>query len=94
MDTSIQLRILMLESMGFMWSDREAQWQRSFNHIDAYGKANNGSFPYNLDALHRHGCLRFTNFGVTVSGPVASADSNSAVGAASTASADSVVAVS
>eukprot|EP00934_Nitzschia_sp_Nitz4_P007809 Nitzschia sp. Nitz4//scaffold128_size63911//55204//56814//NITZ4_006233-RA/size63911-processed-gene-0.122-mRNA-1//1//CDS//3329534874//7799//frame0 len=27
---------LLLESMGFMWSDREAQWQRAFNRLEAY----------------------------------------------------------
>ena len=30
------IRILTLESIGFMWSEREAQWQRSFNRLEAY----------------------------------------------------------
>ena len=42
-DKTVQIQILTLESMGFMWSDREAQWQRSFNRLEAYGKANKGS---------------------------------------------------
>ena len=39
-----QVRIVVLESMGFMWFEREAQWQRSFNrceaHLKRYGTLN------------------------------------------------------
>ena len=42
-DEAFQIKILLLESMGFMWSEREAQWQRSFNRLEAYAKTNNGS---------------------------------------------------
>jgi hypothetical protein len=31
-----QVRIVVLESMGFMWFEREAQWQRSFNRFEAH----------------------------------------------------------
>jgi len=30
-----QVRIVVLESMGFMWGEREAQWQRSFNRFES-----------------------------------------------------------
>ena len=31
-----KIRILVLESMGFLWSERESQWQRMFNRLEAY----------------------------------------------------------
>lgn len=31
-----QIRIVVLESMGFMWLEREAQWQRFFNRLEAH----------------------------------------------------------
>jgi len=34
----LQIRIVILESMGFIWYEREAQWQRSFNRLEAYQK--------------------------------------------------------
>lgn len=36
-------KVVLLELMGFMWSCREAQWQRSFNRLESHGKENNGS---------------------------------------------------
>lgn len=39
---SDQVQILILESMGFMWSEREAQWQRYFNRLEAH-KARHGT---------------------------------------------------
>jgi len=40
---AMQIKIVMLESLGFMWSDREAQWQRNFNRLEKYALENNGS---------------------------------------------------
>jgi hypothetical protein len=34
----LQVKILVLESMGFLWAEREAQWQRSFNRLEAHKK--------------------------------------------------------
>jgi len=34
MSDSLAARIIILESIGFMWSCREAQWQRSFNKLE------------------------------------------------------------
>jgi hypothetical protein len=42
LDQSLQIRIVILESMGFMWLEREAQWQRSFNRMEAH-KAKHGT---------------------------------------------------
>jgi hypothetical protein len=40
---SFQVLIVVLESMGFMWSEREAQWLRMYNRLQAHAKVNNGS---------------------------------------------------
>lgn len=40
---SFQVLIVVLESMGFMWSEREAQWLRMYNRLQAHAKLNNGS---------------------------------------------------
>jgi hypothetical protein len=40
---SFQVLILVLESMGFMWSEREAQWLRMYNRLQEHAKANDGS---------------------------------------------------
>jgi hypothetical protein len=42
-DTWTHQKELMLESMGFIWSGREAQWQRFFNRLKQYGKDNDGN---------------------------------------------------
>lgn len=39
----LQIKIVLLESLGFMWSDREAQWQRNFNRLEKYAKENDGN---------------------------------------------------
>lgn len=43
-----QVRALVLESMGFMWSEREAQWQRAFNRLEAH-KAQFGTLEVERD---------------------------------------------
>ena len=39
-DENFQIKVLLLEDMGFLWYERDAQWQRSFNRLEAYGKQN------------------------------------------------------
>eukprot|EP00980_Cylindrotheca_fusiformis_P008888 scaffold1900_cov123-Cylindrotheca_fusiformis.AAC.14 len=48
----LQIKIVLLESLGFMWSDREAQWQRNFNRLEKYAKENNGDL--NVDKQEDH----------------------------------------
>jgi hypothetical protein len=39
----LQIKIVLLESLGFMWSDREAQWQRNFNRLEKYSRESDGT---------------------------------------------------
>lgn len=43
MSNSLATKFLVLESIGFMWSCREAQWQRNFNRLERYGRENGGN---------------------------------------------------
>jgi hypothetical protein len=45
---SLSTRIIILESIGFMWSCRESQWQRSFNKLELYGKRNGGNLTIRI----------------------------------------------
>jgi hypothetical protein len=39
----VSIKVIILESLGFMWSCREAQWQRNFNRLERYRQHNGGS---------------------------------------------------
>jgi hypothetical protein len=39
---NFQIHVLFLETMGFMWSEREAGWQRNFNRLEHHIKSHNG----------------------------------------------------
>ena len=45
---SLSTRIIILESIGFMWSCRESQWQRSFNKLELYGKRHGGDLTIRI----------------------------------------------
>ncbi|CAJ1969250.1 unnamed protein product [Cylindrotheca closterium] len=45
-----QIRFLTLESLGFMWSDRDAQWQRQFNRLERWALENDGSHEVDRDS--------------------------------------------
>ncbi|KAG7370758.1 helicase domain protein [Nitzschia inconspicua] len=39
---SLETKFLVLESMGFMWSCRESNWQRIFNRLERFSQENGG----------------------------------------------------
>jgi hypothetical protein len=41
--SSLATKFFILQSMGFMWSCREAQWQRNFNRLEQHGQQNEGN---------------------------------------------------
>ena len=50
---SLSTRIIVLESIGFMWSCRESQWQRSFNKLELYGKLHGGNLTIRIQDDHQ-----------------------------------------
>lgn len=48
-----QIKFLTLESLGFMWSDRDAQWQRQFNRLERFALENDGSHDVSDPQLAR-----------------------------------------
>lgn len=45
-----QIKLLTLESLGFLWSELDAQWQRQFNRLERWALENDGSHEVDKDA--------------------------------------------